>query len=402
MALKILMVGGRRCGKTSALASTFDEIINGPVKNIFTIADRTSYTTKTRNDVVEKQDVLSDKQLELENKLEEPSDNYFLVDANPTYNQWTYKLALMIPGKTGNAMELEFTDVPGEWFTPGAGDTIDEESGKPIREVIQNLISDTDVFVVMVDTPFLMHQKDSVAKAANSIAGIQDYMTHIKQSEAQPGFLDRLLSPGQTSEKLVIFSPIKCEKWVKEDKMDEVVAKMERMYDTMLTSLKAHASVSICVIPIETAGNIQFFEYSDPTILAARPPLKCKKETDDMVRLADGSIRFLDEKDVINPDPQALMAGNIMRPYTWYEINQDATGGKLYQPRNCEQIPLHILQFMLNKFKKGAFSGLLGKFFSMIFGTIPLEEIEERMAMIRNGNLLKNNVDNIRYIKNVF
>lgn len=44
--LKVLMVGGRRCGKTSALASMFEQMINGEVKNYFTVSDRTHLETK--------------------------------------------------------------------------------------------------------------------------------------------------------------------------------------------------------------------------------------------------------------------------------------------------------------------------------------------------------------------
>lgn len=386
MALKVLMVGGRRCGKTSALATTFDMIINGPVKDYFTVADKTRYVTKSYNGKTEKQDVLSDKQLELKYLLEDPSDSQFLVDANPTYYQWNYKLELKIPGSTKKSMELEFTDVPGEWFTPGAGGTVDEESGRTIKDIITDLVRESDVYVIMVDTPNLMHPKESIAAATNAINGIQDYMTHVSED----------------SEKLVMLCPIKCEKWIKEGKMDQVVARVEKMYDTMLTALKAYKLVNICILPIETAGNILFFEHSDPTIISENPPVKCKKEAEGIARLGDGSIRFLTENDKINIDPLAVITGKLKRPYSWFIINDKATSKELYAPTNCDQIPLHILQFMLNKFKKGAFGGLLGMLFGMIFGTIAKEELDDRLNQLRNAGLIKEDVDNIKYIKRTF
>lgn len=397
MALKILMVGGRRCGKTSALASTFDMIKNGPIKNFFTVADETNYTEKMADGKVEKQDVLSDKTLELKDLLSEPTDNIFLVDQNPTGIKWTYKLKLMLPGEPRKSMHLEFTDVPGEWFTPGAGSKIDVESGRSYREVITELIAGTeqvpgaDVFVIMVDTPNLMHPKESIASATNAITGIQDYLTHIQ---------------ADGSEKLVILSPIKCEKWVKEGKMDEVIAKMLQMYNTMLTALRAYQGMNIAIIPIETAGNILFLEHSEPTILAGNPPRKCKKETDEYVRLGDGSIHFLKEKDKIDLDPQSRLTGKLLRPHSWFVVNPNPTSEKLYAPSNCDQLPLHIIQFMLNKLKKEKaktqngsildklFAILLGK----IFGTISIADLETKLRQINDANLIKNGVDNISYI----
>ena len=87
--LKVLMMGGRRCGKTSALASLFEQMKNGPVKEYFTVADRTVLETKG----FETQDSLNDKTLELQNMLEvnKENSNIFLVDKNPTSNFWLYK-----------------------------------------------------------------------------------------------------------------------------------------------------------------------------------------------------------------------------------------------------------------------------------------------------------------------
>lgn len=39
--LKVLMMGGRRCGKTSALASLFDQMIHGKTNEFLTVCDKT-------------------------------------------------------------------------------------------------------------------------------------------------------------------------------------------------------------------------------------------------------------------------------------------------------------------------------------------------------------------------
>ena len=94
MALKVLMVGGRRCGKTSALAVMFEQMINGVTNNFFTVADATVYATKNG----EIQDTLTSKTTELRLFLERPTTKTFLVDSNPTENSWKYKCKLTLPG----------------------------------------------------------------------------------------------------------------------------------------------------------------------------------------------------------------------------------------------------------------------------------------------------------------
>ena len=384
MALKVLMVGGRRCGKTSALASTFDQMINGPVKDYFTVADKTNYDTKVSDNGLENQDVLSDKQLELESKLESPTDELFLTDNSRTLIDFKYVLQLIVPG-TRKSMDIEFTDVPGEWFAPRAGNAIIGESGFSVREKVTGMIQDTDVFIIMVDTPYLMHEKESVAKATNAIAGIHDYMTHV----------------GGEKEKLVIFSIIKCEKWVKEGKMNQVVEKLKKLYATTIQALMAFDKMNICIIPIETAGNILFFEYSEPFILvdSAGKPQRCKKINDSMARLGNGDIYFLEGNEVFNPDGEAKIFGKTCRPYTWYHINPKPSTSKLYAPHNCDQIPLHIIEFMLNKMIKENPGHFWGFLWEKIFGGISKETLQTKISEMKSKGIIKNNVDHIEYLK---
>lgn len=376
------MVGGRRCGKTSALASTFDQIINGPVKDYFTVSDDTEYETKETDNGFETQDVLSDKQLELESRLESPTDDFFIVDRNPTYGLWTYKLRLTVPG-TRQSMDIEFADVPGEWFAPKAGKNIDKHTGKMVSEIIKERVNTTDVFIVMVDTPYLMHERESIAKASNSVAGIHDYLTHISDDEG----------------KLVIFSPIKCEMWVKKGKMDDVVERLKRIYESTITALTAYPKMNICIMPIETAGNILFFEYGEPLLLVDAGSKPCKKINDKYARLGNGDLYSLKGNEQFNLDSEALISGDIMRPYSWYHINQSPTATKLYAPYNCEQIPLHIVDFMLKKMIRQNPGGILGWIWQNIFGGISKQTLQSKLSEMRSKGIIKENVDHIKYLK---
>ena len=74
------MMGGRRCGKTSALASLFDQMIHGKTNEFLTVCDKTVLEEKDG----EKQDSLTGKRLELEHFISKGKNNTFLADKNPT------------------------------------------------------------------------------------------------------------------------------------------------------------------------------------------------------------------------------------------------------------------------------------------------------------------------------
>lgn len=147
--LKILMMGGRRCGKTSALASLFEQMVNGPVKNYFTVSDQTILETKDG----ETQDSLNGKFLELTQMLGKPHTKTFLVDKGPTNNFWNYSLKLQIPG-TDRSMFMEFRDSAGEFF----------EAGGAHSKETNDYVSECDVFVIIVDTPYLMGCNEEESK----------------------------------------------------------------------------------------------------------------------------------------------------------------------------------------------------------------------------------------------
>lgn len=372
--IKVLMVGGRRCGKTSALASMFNQMINGLANEFFTVANSTPYVRGKVSPITgmsEDQDTLESKNAELQVFLETPSSKTFLVDSGPTFCTWTYKLKLILPGTRRN-MEIEFLDCPGEFFQAGMHDDVTNE-----------FIEDSDVFVVMVDTPYLMEATKGVCNVVNCIADLQNFLTHIQNNEGAKA-------------KMVVFVPIKCEKWIKEGRIDEVANRVEEYYATMITALKAFNRMNISIIPIETAGNIIFSEFKDAyTITTPAGTERCCKLGETMVRKADGTLVKRKPEYSVNKDLGAVVSPtNIVRPYAWYHINMQAEGD-LYAPHNCDQLPLHILEFVT---KKLSVEGR-GKFTSWIIGDISRDTMEQKLRQIQDKGLIKVGVDGIRYIK---
>lgn len=369
-ALKVLMVGGRRCGKTSALAVMFDQLIKGKANEFFTVADTTVIETKGP----ETQDTLTSKTTGIKLFLEKPTTNTFLVDSKPTLFDWKYTCKLTLPGTT-KRLEIEFTDVPGEWFRSG---TKDDE--------INQYVAANDVFVVMVDTPYLMEESEAMCDAVNCISDIHNALTNINDEDGKKA-------------KMVVFVPIKCEKWVKEGRIKEVVDKLKSAYRVPIKALSAYKKMTICILPIETAGNILFREFKDAYLLNGDLEKdRCCQLSEKLVRMADGKTRPLRTNDQLNPDLNAMMGTlGIMRPYAWYYANnKSATPG--YAPRNCDQLALHILKFYVQKFQnENAWPNWMGW-----TGFITKEEMLKKMAEINAANIIKNDVDGIEYLKKAF
>ena len=394
--LRVIMMGGRRCGKTSALASLFEEMKNGQVKDYFTVSDRTVLETKG----FETQDSLNDKTLELQNMLEsnKGNSNIFLVDKNPTANYWLYKLHLQIPG-TKREMDIEFRDSAGEFF---------EASGMHAQET-EGYIKNSDVFVIVVDTPYLMGSVDESTKdlcpesidlGTNRVQDIQNFLTHIDDKEGQDA-------------KMVVFVPLKCEKWAKEPNgLNKVTARIKEVYGTHIKNLSAYDKMNISVIPMQTSGNIFFSEFRKAFIYnSIEGPVRCCKIDDEAIRKEDGENDIPMPGETVVEDTGAVIAGtNLTRPYAWFRINpQDSS----FAPKNCDQLPLHIIRFMLMKLMdaeaKVKHGGLLGWIYDFLrdvinrirglFGTMDTDELKQIIGKMQRNGLIKDTGDGIEIIK---
>ena len=394
--LKVLMMGGRRCGKTSALASLFEQMKNGPVKEYFTVADRTVLETKG----FETQDSLNDKTLELQNMLEvnKENSNIFLVDKNPTSNFWLYKLHLQIPG-THREMDIEFRDSAGEFF---------ESSGTHSQETA-DYIKDCDVFVIVIDTPYLMGSTDESTKdlcpesinlGTNRIQDIQNFLTHIDDREGKDA-------------KMVVFVPLKCEKWAKKPNgLNKVTARIKEVYATHIKNLSAFAKMNITILPMQTSGNILFSEFRKAFIYnSVEGPIRCCKIDDEIIRKEDGENDTPLAGETVTEDSEAVISGtNLLRPYSWYQINPKSNK---FLPQNCDQLPLHIIRFMLVKLMDAEaavkHTGLLGWIYDFfrdlinkireLFGTMDTEELKKIIGKMQRDGIIKDSGDGIEIIK---
>lgn len=331
--LKVLMLGGARVGKSSALAAIMDSFISGDISSLLTASDETHLVKKDG----EKQASINSKLQDIKSMLSEYNGKIKLVDSGQTNNIWDYRLDFFVPG-SGDTMSIVFTDINGEFSK-------DED---PRYHDVIKLIKEYDVFIVAIDTPFMVESRknelvDSVINNKyNCINSIHTFLTHIDDNNGNDA-------------KLVIFTPIKCEKWAQENKLDIVTNYVQEDYKTSLMALSKYKSVQIEILPIQTIGSVVFeehreaylFTYIKTILLLYKKEVttKCALLSKDRIRLSDGS-ETTPQSGKINIDPSAVMIDgtDILRPNSWFRVQSSE-----YKPHNCEQLAFHILEFMLSK-----------------------------------------------------
>lgn len=329
-------MGGQRTGKSSALAAVMDAFVNGRVREILTAKDKTSLAKVDG----EKQESISSKLNEITTLLKKHSGKTILVNSGKTQTIWHYKLDLTIPG-SNNSMSITFTDVNGEFF----------ETGNLQQEKILEYVRSYDIFIVAIDTPFLMESEnpdndlvdDIINEKYNCVESIQTFLSAIDDDNGK-------------NAKLVIFVPIKCEKWAHTRQLDEVSELVRNVYRTPLKHLLACKAVQTEIMPVQTIGNIVFeshreaycFDWIEKKYIfikenhSSRCSYDSKSAT---VTLANGNTKPC-STGKLRLDPSAILipGTEIMRPNSWFKVISPH-----YAPHNCEQLAYHIIDFMLSK-----------------------------------------------------
>lgn len=408
--LKVLMMGGQRVGKSSALAAIMDAFISGAEKDILSAKDS---TTLIKVDG-EKQASIESKLQEVKGMLRDNSGKTIIVNSGKTNKKWDYNLELTLAG-TNDSMNITFTDVNGEFF----------DGGNIHQEEIINLVQDYDVFIVAIDTPFMMESRnddsdlvDSVInKTYNCTLSIHTFLTQINDHDGNDA-------------KLVIFTPIKCEHWAKSNQLDSVVEAVKEDYQTSINALRKYKSVQIEILPIQTVGSAVFTEHLEALICEWTEKMfiffkkdcnsKCSSLPTGDIRLSNGEIKGKESFKKIQEDLDAVLipGSDIIRPNSWFKIESSE-----YRPHNCEQLALHILEFMLAKVVDAKIKadqnqnpilrglriaanfilnvGTLGLWDKLcdLFGGISIEQMQSAMKKINDRNLIKHSGEGITILE---
>lgn len=242
--IKVLMMGGRRCGKTSVLAAIDDCCSNAllKVKDLEIVC-------------AEGGSALSTKQNELtyyftpEHRRRFP--NEFKADYNPSQDSptYTYKVDLCTR-KTG--FDLEFKDIRGE--------DLNKELHPEMVPVLQQLFKESQIVIIAIDTPKLIEGADDLL--GDNVGG--QHIIHNRVDEITDFFKDAFTENNHN--KLVVFVPLKCEKYYYNNEMDKVRAYVKKGYPKLfefLGSPNVRQRCAVAIAPILTLGGAEFFMLSD-------------------------------------------------------------------------------------------------------------------------------------------
>ena len=224
--LSICMMGPRSVGKTTVLTSIFHESQSQICDGSSIYLKALDSNTNTLNDYYTMLvDAVAKK-------------NASNLPASNTISEFQFGLGIV--GRA-ESVRLTVRDFPGEYLTS----TI-----KSDREEIYNFMASATVILIAVDTPYLMEEDGRYNAEKNKV----DIVTHYLKDNV-----------AAIKNKLVLFVPLKCERYMHEGKLTQVSEKVKFTYKD-LTDFFSQNNIASFVTPIITLGGIEFDTMKDSDI----------------------------------------------------------------------------------------------------------------------------------------
>ena len=232
----VMMFGGKRTGKTSVLAAMqecFEEKFKGVGLTITPDDDNTKkLMEKKRNEM---------------NGYFKNSSELFECKDSPTLDKAVHSFKIQIKNKKNGVIRLNFLDYPGEWIN---SNTHYSELAEEARKA--------HIIIVAIDTPYLIEQSSS------------EYTTIGKYNEKRnfPDSLYKLLKENfklgsEYPKKMVLFVPLKCEKYFHAWKLSVVNNLIRSAYKNVFSYLGTENGkyCESVILPIITLGEVDFHSF---------------------------------------------------------------------------------------------------------------------------------------------
>ncbi len=227
--LRVSMLGPSGVGKTSMLATMYDQL-----ENVITRAD-----LQVRPKA-EEFDILYDRVLSLKRLFATDGlipDQTQGIQASVDWRAFDFLL-----GRRGKSptLQLEFIDYPGGW--------IDRQAKAQERDWVLDLLRQSDAILIPIDAPALMEFNGRWHSERN-------------RPELVTKFIE-LAYENLRSPRLVIMSPIRCERYLKDlDYEADMLEEAKKGYDRLLGHLgfgELKELIAVVVAPIQTLGEIVY------------------------------------------------------------------------------------------------------------------------------------------------
>ncbi len=250
--IRVLMLGGKRCGKTTVLSSMCGAINTALAGTGLSI----SVDPTTEVELNKARDSIIKHMKEFEKPLTSCE-----VDDNPTSAERSYSFRLKreVNGRSkGSGIPFRIHDIPGEWLT--------NENATRVKD----LLRECQVILIAIDTPYL------VAKMTDK--GYGQYHEKYNKSVEITNFFKNVLSVEDLRDRMILFIPIKCERYYHLDRsqhlakfgrhyMQRVTRAVGAGYRELIMYLKSTDALidhcTIAVTPILSAGGIDFISFRE-------------------------------------------------------------------------------------------------------------------------------------------
>lgn len=240
--LSICMMGPRSVGKTTVLTSIFSEtqsqICNGSRLYLNALDDNTGKLNDYHTmlvDAVSKRDAAN-------------------LPASNVMSKFLFGLG--IAGRVPS-VKLSIQDFPGEYLT---------SSIQSDRDEVYNFMSNATVILIAIDTPYLMEENGAYNVDKNKV----DIVTHyLKDNSAA------------IKDKLVLFVPLKCERYMHEGRIDVVSQNTMKTYADLIAFFQKN-NIASFVTPIITLGGMEFDKMVDAPALSEMPKIATYRSWDKM------------------------------------------------------------------------------------------------------------------------
>ena len=221
--LKIAMMGPRGAGKTTILASIFSNAIEdfAPTQLYLRGKENTPGVAILNSRKQELQDIFSKKGE--------------ISGVSATSKEATFCFEIGLKGGEP-VVNVDIKDFPGEYLISK-------------KEDVRKYIEESDIIMLAIDTTYLMDGDASLNEEMNKVELVTDYFEK---------------NSGVVKNKLVLLVPLKCEKYFKENEIEDVTSVVLRTYSKLLQCFKK-SNIACAVTPIQTLGDVVFDKFEENT-----------------------------------------------------------------------------------------------------------------------------------------
>lgn len=228
---EIALVGAPGTGKTSLIASMYDEFARGLQQYDLVLEASDPRTRNYLSDSLERLRVISSQLVVDEpgigsSPLEFKELDFILKNPSPRVNRRS---------SSKGAVTIRFTDYPGEWLG--------------VNEELQKRIRSSPAILITIDAPSLMWEQGRLN------ANLPE---RVRQVVAD------WLDEGTKEPRLVMFCPIKCEKWMDSPQAQSSLKEaVKESFAATLGRLRGSKQTKVIYSPVMTTGSLRHNRFEE-------------------------------------------------------------------------------------------------------------------------------------------